>query len=216
MKIFTLKKYALTIAALAFSALCVKAQFPLSFTPSNAKLPGNGVNYRSGNSISVIDVNNDGLDDIIRLDQSNEVNYTIQNSDGTFTNHVLGVLANGNAWAMSVSDFDHNGIKDVVGGFGSSGFVCMASLNAGVYTGVISQLSASNFFWQNISIVDMNNDGWEDIFGCDDVNFSKLYINNQDGTFRRMATTTESHTIATGSITLTTQAGISNVNLLTN
>ena len=180
----------------------------LSFTNSNSKLPNNAVNYRSGNSVSVADVNNDGLDDIIRLDQSNDINLEIQNINGGYTSYFLGSFTGGNAWAMTVADLDKNGIKDVIAGMGSTGSIALISHTGNTYTAAISVLQASNFFWQNISVGDFNNDGWQDIFGCDDVNWSKLYINNGNGTFRRMANAVQSLDITTGTKTLTVQSNL--------
>jgi hypothetical protein len=194
--------------ALVMGMLSSQAQV-LSFTDSNSKLPNNAVNYRSGNSVSVADVNNDGLDDIIRLDQSNDIYLEIQNINGGYTSYSLGTFTGGNAWAMTVADLDKNGIKDVVAGMGSTGSIALISYSGGNYTANISVLQGSNFFWQNISVGDFNNDGWQDIFGCDDVNWSKLYINNGNGTFRRMANAVQSETLGLGSFTFTVQNNLS-------
>ncbi|HRG57560.1 MAG TPA: FG-GAP-like repeat-containing protein [Bacteroidia bacterium] len=195
------------MSALVLGMISAKAQV-LSFTNSNSKLPNNAVNYRSGNSVSVADVNNDGLDDIIRLDQSNDINLEIQNINGGYTSYFLGSFTGGNAWAMTVADLDKNGIKDVIAGMGSTGSIALINYSGGNYTANISVLQASNFFWQNISVGDFNNDGWQDIFGCDDVNWSKLYINNGNGTFRRMANAVQTLTIGTGTVNLTVQSGL--------
>jgi hypothetical protein len=201
-------KSLLGTTALMMGMLSSQAQV-LSFTDSNSKLPNNAVNYRSGNSVSVADVNNDGLDDIIRLNQSNQINLDIQNINGGYTNYSLGTFTGGNAWAMTVADLDNNGIKDVIAGMGSTGSIALISFTGGNYTAAITVLQGSNFFWQNISVGDFNNDGWQDIFGCDDVNWSKLYINNGNGTFRRMANAVQSVTMGLGNITLTVQNNLS-------
>lgn len=187
-------------------SMCAFAQ--VSFTNSNNKLPGNAVNYRSGCAVSVVDLNDDGLDDIVRLDQSKDLNIDIQGTDGNFTNYFLGTFTGGRAWAMTVADLDNNGIKDVVAGMGSIGSIALISFNGTTYSANISVLQGSNFFWQNISVGDFNNDGYQDIFGCDDVNWSKLYINNGNGTFRRLANAVQSISIATGTLTLNVQTGL--------
>jgi hypothetical protein len=201
-------KSLLGTTALMMGMLSSQAQV-LSFTDSNSKLPNNAVNYRSGCAVSVVDVNNDGLDDIVRLNLSNEINLEIQNINGGYTNYSLGTFTGGNAWAMTVADLDKNGIKDVIAGMGSTGSIALISFTGGTYTANISVLQGSNFFWQNISVGDFNNDGWQDIFGCDDVNWSKLYINNGNGTFRRMANAVQSVTMGLGNITFTVQNNLS-------
>lgn len=180
----------------------------LSFTNANSKLPNNAVDYRSGCAVAVADVNNDGLDDIIRLNQSNEINLEIQNTNGTYSNYGLGTFAGGGAWAMTVADLDNNGIKDVIAGMGSTGSIALVSYNGTSYSAVITVLQNSGFFWQNISVGDFNNDGFQDIFGCDDVNWSKLYINNGNGTFRRMANALQTQTISLGTKNLTVQSNL--------
>jgi hypothetical protein len=109
---------------------------------------------------------------------------------------------------MTVADLDKNGIKDVIAGMGSTGSIALISQSGSSYTANISVLQGSNFFWQNISVGDFNNDGWQDIFGCDDVNWSKLYVNNGNGTFRRLANAIQTLTIGTGTINLTVQNGL--------
>jgi hypothetical protein len=201
-------KSLLGTSAVMLSMLSAQAQV-LSFTNSNSKLPNNAVNYRSGVAVSVVDINNDGLDDIVRLDQSQDLKIDIQGIDGSYTNYSLGSFTGGNAWAMTVADLDHNGIKDVIAGMGSTGSIALINFTGSTYTANISVLQGSNFFWQNISVGDFNNDGWPDIFGCDDVNWSKLYINNGNGTFRRMANALQNLTISTGTKTLTIQNNLS-------
>ncbi len=194
-------------SALVAGAIATQAQ-DLAFTNANSKLPGNGSNYRSGCAVSVVDINNDGLDDIVRLNQSDELVIEVQTINGDFNSYALGTFPGGKAWAMTVADLDKNGIKDVVAGMGSTGSVALVFFSGNSYSATITPLQGGNFFWQNISVGDFNNDGWQDIFGCDDVNWSKIFINNGNGTFRRIANATQNMSISTGQKTLTIQNGL--------
>jgi hypothetical protein len=181
MKNATLMKKAM--AGLLFSLLpgLVSAQF---VTFSNQSSLINDATMRSGNCLAVTDVNLDGLDDIVRLDGGNQLNYEIQNRDGSFTNHFISGFS-GSSWGMAVADFDHNGIKDVVSDAGSGITIVLVSENGGNYTGVVNQLTNSISLLQNVTIVDIDSDGWEDIFLCDDNQASKIFRNlgTGNGTF---------------------------------
>jgi hypothetical protein len=203
MNIFTSCKTALTLTALVFGLQKTQAQ--LSFTNANAKMEGV---YHSGNCVSVVDMNNDGLDDLVLLDQSSDAVVELQNPDGSFTKHFL-ATPNGttNAWGMCVGDFDHNGWKDIVYGPSGQGRVIYVYENNGVLTTNVVTLALS-YLWQNITLVDVNNDGWLDIFACDDNAPSHIYLNDGTGNLQLLAKSTNVMTIGTGSKSLTTQAGL--------
>jgi hypothetical protein len=179
-------------------------QAQMGFTNANNRLSNS--NFRSGVSITVVDVNNDGLDDIFRMHQGNQLHLELQQRDGTFENHfIVSTSTSSSAWGMAVGDFDHNGWKDVIVGFNGSGRLVMISENGGVITGNMTTLPGSNFFWQNVTLGDFNNDGWLDVYGCDDNAYSKVYMNDGAGNLRLLAHSTTNLTISTGNKTLTVQ-----------
>lgn len=173
-----------------FCAFFVKAQ--ISFTNKNSLLHsetgvlGSNGSVRSANSVAIVDINGDGLDDIIKLDGNRYLRIEYQQVGGTFTHANIGDFGVTSAWSMCVADVDHNGYKDVLyGGWGSGGARLM-KLNAtgtGMLGAIISLPGGSGISSQNANFMDVNNDGWEDIFVCNDVNESMIWANDGAGNF---------------------------------
>ncbi|MDQ3047883.1 MAG: FG-GAP-like repeat-containing protein, partial [Bacteroidota bacterium] len=168
-----LKPFALA-TLFAFSALQANAQF--SFSNSNSLL--SSTTMRSGCAVTVVDVNNDGLDDILRMDQSTTLHLELQNMDGTFSHTNLGnISGTSRVWAMAAADVDQNGWKDVVTGVNGACYLVKLFESGGVVTSTTTTLAGS-YFVQNITFGDIDNDGWVDVFVCDDNDYSKIYKNN--------------------------------------
>lgn len=176
----------LTCAALTHNT--VNAQ--ISFTNKNtvlhslAGVAGSNANTRSGNSLTVIDINGDGLDDICKLADNGEVRIEYQKPGGSYTFQNLGASGANNCWAMCMADVDKNGYKDVLLGSGNS--LVLMKVNA---TGAMSvtTLPNSNFFQQNLNFMDVDGDGWVDIFACDDNAASSIYVNDGAGNYPAVA-----------------------------
>lgn len=170
---------------IAFITLCccsATAFAQVSFLNANAKL--SATNIHSGCPVGVVDVNGDGLDDIVRLDQAHLLYIDYQYPGLQFNHTYIGDFGGGVSWAwgLCVADVDHNGYKDIVaGGYGPS--VKIFKLNSTGTGGTLYSLPSSNFFLQNVNFADINNDGWEDIFGCDDNAESHIWLNNGSGNY---------------------------------
>ena len=181
---FLLNKRLLQLSCFALMSTAMQAQF--TFSNSNTLLHsstgtlGSNANNRSGNAVTVCDMNQDGLDDICKLADNGTVQIEFQNAGGTFTRLSCGTMGATGAWSMCVADVDKNGYKDVITGYGSS--LKLMKINASGSMSVTT-LPSSGFFVQNINFMDVNGDGWIDIFACDDNSFSKLYLNNGSGSF---------------------------------
>lgn len=149
------------------------AQF--AFTNNNALI--SAVSH-SGCAVSVVDINNDGLDDIVKMDASTTLVIDMQKMDGTFTHYNLGAITGGSrVWGMAVADVDHNGWKDVVTGTNGSLYLVKLAWSGSTITKTQTTLGGS-YFVQNITFGDMDNDGWVDLAVCDDVDYMKIYKNN--------------------------------------
>ncbi|MDF2438565.1 MAG: hypothetical protein K0Q95_2941 [Bacteroidota bacterium] len=160
------------LASFLLGATGSYAQF--SFTSMNSLVP---TATHSGNSISVVDVNNDGLDDMVKMDQSENLVVSLQKQNGTFTHYNLGnITGGGNVWGMALADVDHNGWKDVATGTNGSMYLVKLGWSGTTMTAATTTLGGS-YFVQNVTFGDFNNDGWVDLAVCDDVDYAKVYKN---------------------------------------
>ncbi|MFL5754380.1 MAG: FG-GAP-like repeat-containing protein [Bacteroidia bacterium] len=171
------------ISCFALTTLSLNAQ--ISFTNSNAVLHsntgvlGSNANARSGNSVTVADMNYDGLDDICKLIDNGEVRIEYQQPGGSYTYQYIGTMGTTQAWAMCAGDVDKNGYKDVIAGYGT--LLKLMKIGPSGSMGVTTL--PGSYFVQNINFMDVNADGWIDIFACDDNAFPKLYLNDGTGSF---------------------------------
>ena len=146
------------------------------FKNSNLKLIKS--DFHSGCAVTVVDWNGDGLDDIIHLDQGHDCFVEVQTINQKYQTIHLGDFG-GNAWAMTCADVDHNGYVDVIAD-GANGIGYLRTDNTGT-SATLSWLAGSGFFLQNATFGDFNNDGWIDLFCCDDNAASHLYLNDGTG-----------------------------------
>jgi hypothetical protein len=161
-----MKHVRLLLPALAVSA-AVSGQ---TFTNATATLPGT---YRSGNCVGFTDMDNDGLDDIVVLDQSKTVRVLYQSADGSFTAVNYGNVSNSNQWGMVIADYDNDGHKDVFSG-GSYDGVHVKHID-GIGSSTDVQLGSGQMFMQACNFADIDNDGQLDAFGCHDDGLSRMW-----------------------------------------
>ena len=76
--------------------------------------------YNSGGTVGVVDMNNDGYDDIVTLDNSTDLKILYQTPNG-FVEVAYGTVSGAQQWGYSVGDLKHDGHKDVIVGGNSDG-----------------------------------------------------------------------------------------------
>ncbi len=148
-----------------------------TFTNANSALVNS--NLTSGVAIGVADMNGDGLDDIIRLDNAQNLQIEYQNTNGVFTRLNYGSIpGSGTEWGMAIADVDKNGFNDIfVGGAYNGKKLLLANSDASNYSS--TSLSGTNIFVQNVNFADIDNNGTIDLFICHDEGVSSAY--NNDG-----------------------------------
>ena len=164
----------LQLPALLFSPLLLAQSFTLNTTPLTNEAA------RSGGCVGIADMDGDGYDDLILLDQSKNLSIDYQNANGTFTSYSYGSVSNSQQWGMAVGDVDNDGHKDFVSGGNGDGVHFVEISSRGVYTPVAS-LNNGSMFMQCVNMMDINNDGWLDVFGCHDNSAPRIWLNNGSG-----------------------------------
>jgi len=150
----------------------------VSFTDETSSL--NDTTLKSGVAMAVVDMNNDGLDDVVRLSGSSNLRIEFQQPDGSFVKLTIGNV--GSAWAIAIADVDGNGYNDIIAGGAYNGLdLALANGTGTAYT--LSTLSGPSIFSQNANFVDMDNNGTIDYFVCHDDGISSAYNNNGSGSF---------------------------------
>ncbi len=161
---------------------------------NNSNPGGNTVAFANGNNLigqdnfsglpmGVIDMNGDGKDDIVQFNSARDLRIQYQKSvNQQFSTHSVGQVSSRNQWGTAIADFDQNGYNDIMSG-GAYDNLKIIKNNNGNDSFSQSTLPSSNIFLQGANFVDINNDGWTDIFACHDDAESRAYQNNQNGGF---------------------------------
>lgn len=152
----------------------------ISFTNNNFLIPNH--TFHSGVGLGVTDMNNDGLSDIIHLDQGRNLSISYQVPSEVFNTVEYQSMSNSSQWALCIADIDNNSFPDVFSGGNYDGLKIAIANNQGNAFD-ISLLPGDAIFTQASSFADINNDGYVDIFACHDDGASKIFTNNGDGTF---------------------------------
>lgn len=145
----------------------------ISFTNRNDLLTNS--DFNSGGPVGIVDMNNDGKDDIVRMDQGDDLNIEFQNdANTTFTNMYIGQLGWGN-WSMCAGDVHNSGYPSVM----ADANLANANSTGTAYN--IFAMPQGGFFVQGSNFVDINNDGWLDAFACNDDGESGIWGNDGTG-----------------------------------
>ncbi len=152
----------------------------ISFSDASNRLDFNTL--RSGAPMGVVDMNGDGLDDIVRLDDRRLLYIEYQQADTTaFTGAFIADLG-GVKWSLCVADMDQDGFNDVFTGGQYNGlYLVKANAGGGAYS--VSTINSPSIFLQGSNFADINDDGAADIFACHDDGLSVPFRNDGSGNF---------------------------------
>lgn len=132
----------------------------------------------SSYNMCVVDMNNDGLDDIVGVSANNlKVHYQTATA-GTF--NIVDYPVSGTnlmpTWSLAAGDYNKDGLNDLVLGNGSG-----ATFWKSTGSGYTSYSPGNYIFSQRTNFHDINNDGNLDAFVCHDINPNVYYLNDGSG-----------------------------------
>lgn len=157
--------------------------FDFELTASNTQLLFNSENltFFDGEQEScIVDMNNDFLDDIVRVSES-QIHISFQNPDGSFTEQTFDptiIQQNAPDWSIAAADINNDGYNDLLLG-GAERVTFVYNNNGTSFTADNSQ--TDYIFSQRSTFADINNDGHLDAFVCHDVDQSHPYLNDGMG-----------------------------------
>lgn len=168
-------KFTLTVLSACFASIAFAQP---SFSDGSSLL-NNTTN--SGGCVGVTDMNGDGLDDIIILDNSRILNIEYQQNNGSFVLENYGNVSGSAQWGMCIGDVDQDGHLDVFSGGSNDGTRIIKISSPGNSSSY--NMNNNNIFVQGTNMADVNNDGWLDVYACNDVGLSTIWGNNGNGNF---------------------------------
>ncbi len=135
----------------------------------------------AGSMRAIVDMNNDGLDDVVAVTSTNvNINYQLAAGGFNTVNIATDSAYNTPSWSLCAGDLDGNGLNDLVYG-GGQGVTLMFAQEGG--TAFVDSSYAQYVFCQRTNMVDMNNDGNLDAFVCHDVAPNVYLLNDGNGEF---------------------------------
>jgi hypothetical protein len=137
-------------------------------------------NFRSGIPIAMADLNGDMLTDMVIISNNNQLFASYNRGpERRFDNQLISGLPNGNQYALLIGDLNNNGQMEILSGGLYNGFSVFRINNSGLYE--LWYRTPADVFTQASNLIDVNNDGFLDLFVCHDDGPSKIYINNGEG-----------------------------------
>ena len=134
----------------------------------------------SGGCVGIADMDGDGYDDLILLDQSKHLYIDYQGSDGSFTSYDMGQASSAQQWGMAAGDVDNDGHKDFFSG-GSNDGVHFLRISGRGQAASWASLNNGSMFMQCANMADIDNNGWLDAFGCHDNGAPRIWLNDGAG-----------------------------------
>ena len=166
------------LVALSFCiAASVSAQISF-YKPDNNV----GDGFRSGSAVLSIDINGDTYDDLVRLHEGTLLNVHLLGAPNEFIGTWQMDVAGNPEWNLVAGDINNDGWVDISSS-GASSRVKVMYAQPGSHSFEAVNIANDFFLAQGANMVDANNDGYLDLFVCNDNGSNYLYLNDTLGAF---------------------------------
>lgn len=152
----------------------------ISFLDSTQYL--DNVGLLSGSPMAAADMNGDGLEDLIILDNRQELYIEYQQANTPFYNSFYVQSLNNPSNGIAIGDVDGNGYNDILtGGTYNALRLFLANDDGTDYTALL--IDPGNYFLQGVNMVDIDNDGDLDLFAAHQDGLSAPFRNLGNNNF---------------------------------
>jgi hypothetical protein len=172
-----MKNKILKFAVLFFLCFHVSLSAQISFVEKTSMMSESG--RRSAIPMTISDFDGDFNDDILILSSGMRTYIEYQRSANDFEGKFIGTIGGSAAWMSIAGDLDQNGLNEVIAGGAYDGVKILKKNSEEEFE--LWQITNTDFFAQASNLADINNDGWLDLFVCDDDGASDIWLNDGTG-----------------------------------
>jgi len=130
---------------------------------------------RSGVALCVTDINGDLLDDVISFHRARSMHVRLQRPDGQGFDFIEHAFIASELWSVAAGDIDRDGHVDLlIGEEADESKVIWGPLYS-TSTPDVTSLPGDIFFAQGSNLVDIDQDGFLDVFICNDNGLNKIW-----------------------------------------